>query len=448
MSQELTGWSRTAPTRATVTTPTTPDGLAATVDDAPERGVIARGLGRSYGDAAQNAGGAVADATGVRRLLAFDGLTGLVTAESGLSFDDLLRVVVPQGWFVPVSPGTRYVTVGGAIAADVHGKNHHRDGSFAQHVRSLRLRTPVGIVEIGPDQDPELFWATAGGMGLTGVILDATFALQPIPSSRLLVDTERTTDLEDALDRMSRGDDGYHYSVAWIDLVATGAAMGRSVLTRGDFAPVDALPERERDEPLAYDPSVRLVAPPWVPNLALNRWSVRAFNEVWYRRQPHHRTGEVQAIPPFFHPLDFVKGWNRIYGDRGFLQWQMVVPFGAEDTLRRSVEALSGEGRPSFLAVLKRFGAGDPGPLSFPMPGWTLALDIPAGDASLAPLLDRLDREVADAGGRIYLAKDSRLDPALLPVMYPRLDEWREVRARVDPDGILQSDLARRLGLL
>jgi len=445
---ELTGWSRTAPTGAVVATPTSTEALAATVEGVPERGVIARGLGRSYGDAAQNAGGRVADATGVRRLLAFDGVTGVVTAEAGLSFDDLLRVVVPQGWFVPVSPGTRYVTVGGAIAADVHGKNHHHDGSFAQHVLSLRLRTPAGVVEIGPDQDPDLFWATAGGMGLTGVVLDATFALQPIATSRLLVDTERTTDLDDALDRMSRGDHRYHYSVAWIDLVATGAAMGRSVLTRGDFAPVDALPEAERSEPLAYDPSVRLTAPPWVPNLALNRLSVRAFNEVWYRKHPRHRTGEVQAIPPFFHPLDFVKGWNRIYGSRGFLQWQMVVPFGAEATLRRAVEALSGEGRPSFLAVLKRFGESDPGPLSFPMPGWTLALDIPAGDASLGPLLDALDCEVADAGGRIYLAKDSRLDPGLLATMYPRLDEWRSVRARVDPDGVLQSDLARRLSLL
>jgi len=444
---ELSGWSRTAPTGATVATPRTTAELAATVDDASGRGVIARGLGRSYGDAAQNAGGTVADATGVRRLLSFDGVTGMVTAEAGLSFDDLLRVAVPQGWFVPVSPGTRYVTVGGAIAADVHGKNHHHDGSFAQHVRSLRLRTPAGIVEVGPDQDPDLFWATAGGMGLTGVILDATFALQAIPTSRLLVDTERTTDLDDALDRMSRGDHRYHYSVAWIDLVATGAGMGRSVLTRGDFAPVEALPEADRAEALAYDPSVLLVAPPWVPNLALNRLSVRAFNEVWYRKHPRHRVGEVQAIPPFFHPLDFVKGWNRIYGSRGFLQWQMVVPFGAEATLRRAVEALSGEGRPSFLAVLKRFGAADPGPLSFPMPGWTLALDIPAGDASLGPLLDALDREVADAGGRIYLAKDSRVDPGLLAAMYPRLDEWREVQARVDPAGVLQSDLARRLRL-
>lgn len=445
---ELTGWSRTAPTRAEVAAPTSVDALSATVDGTGPRGVVARGLGRSYGDAAQNAGGRVADATAVRRLLAFDGSTGLVTVEAGMSIDDLLRVVVPQGWFVPVTPGTRYVTVGGAVAADVHGKNHHRDGAFAQHVRSLRLRTPEGVLEVGPDADADLFWATAGGMGLTGVVLEVTLQLQAIPTSRLLVDTERTVDLDDALDRMQRGDDAYHYSVAWIDLLATGAAMGRSVLTRGDWAPVDALEAKDQRDPFAYDPAVRLAAPPWVPGGVLNKLSIRAFNEAWYRRHPRHRTGEVQAIAPFFHPLDFVKGWNRIYGSRGFLQWQMVVPFGAEDTLRRAVEALSSEGRPSFLAVLKRFGAADPGPLSFPMPGWTLALDIPAGDASLAPLLDRLDREVVDAGGRLYLAKDSRLDPALLPAMYPRLDEWRAVRRRVDPDGVLQSDLARRLDLL
>ena len=444
---ELTGWSRTAPSRATVAHPRTTEALAATVDDAGDRGVIARGLGRSYGDAAQNAGGTVADATGVRKVLAFDGTTGIITAEAGLSFDDLLRFCVPQGWFVPVSPGTRYVTIGGAIAADIHGKNHHRDGSFAGHVRSLRLRTPAGVVEVGPDQDPELFWATAGGMGLTGIVLDATFALMPIPTSRVLVDTERTTDLDDTLDRMTRGDDGYHFTVAWIDLVATGASMGRSVLTRGDWAPLDALPEADRADPFAYDPSVLVTAPPWVPNQALNSWSVRAFNEFWYRKHPRHRTGEVQAIAPFWHPLDFVRGWNRIYGSRGFVQWQMVVPFGAEDTLRRSVDALSSGGLPSFLAVIKRFGPGDPGPLSFPMPGWTLALDIPAGDTELAPLLDRLDHEVADAGGRIYLAKDSRVDPGLLATMYPRLDEWRAVRARVDPDGVLVSDLSRRLKL-
>jgi decaprenylphospho-beta-D-ribofuranose 2-oxidase len=247
---------------------------------------------------------------------------------------------------------------------------------------------------------------------------------------------------------MAREDDRYRFSVAWIDLLATGAATGRSVLTRGEFAEPGELPERARRDPLAYRPKERLTAPPWVPSVALNRLTVRAFNEAWYRKAPQHRQGQVQEIAPFFHPLDGVRGWNRIYGSRGFLQWQVAVPFGAEATLRALVEALAEAGLPSFLAVLKRFGPADPGPLSFPMPGWTLALDLPAGNPELAALLDRLDRQVADVGGRVYLAKDSRLDPALLPAMYPRLDEWRAVRARVDPDRILQSDLARRLALL
>jgi decaprenylphospho-beta-D-ribofuranose 2-oxidase len=447
VTQELTGWGLTAPTGATVRAPGSASELAATLDDPPPRGVIARGLGRSYGDAAQNAGGTVIDATGVNGIIAFDAVAGRITAEGGASLDDLLRRVVPRGWFLPVSPGTRYVTVGGAVAADIHGKNHHRDGSWCRHVRSLRLRTPRGTVETGPDHDADLFWATAGGMGLTGIVLDATFDLLPIGSSRLLVDTDRTADLDDALDRMDREDDGYRYSVAWIDLLATGAATGRSILTRGDFAAADDLGPRDRRDPLAYDPRALITAPPWVPTIALNRLTMGVFNEAWYRRAPKQRRGEVQTIARFFHPLDGIRGWNRIYGRRGFLQWQMALPFGAEGTLRAVVEALAGEGRPSFLAVLKRFGAADPGPLSFPIAGWTLALDLPAGDASLGALLDRLDRLVVDAGGRVYLAKDSRLDPALLAAMYPRLAEWRAVRARVDPDRVLQSDLARRLEL-
>ncbi len=447
MTPELSGWGRTAPTGATVRSPESAEELAASLDDPPPRGVIARGLGRSYGDAAQNAGGAVVDVTGVHGITAFDPDAGTVTATAGTSLDQLLRELVPQGWFVPVSPGTRYVTVGGAVAADIHGKNHHRDGSWGDHVHSLRLRTPSGVVQVGPDQDPELFWATVGGMGLTGVVVDATFDLLPIGTSRLRVDTDRTADLDDALDRMEREDDGYHFSVAWIDLLATGPAMGRSVLTRGEFASPADLPAAERADPLAYDTAQRLVAPPWVPQASLNRFTVRAFNEFWYRHHPSSRRDELQSIPQFWHPLDGVKGWNRIYGARGFLQWQIAVPFGEEAVLREVVEALAVAQRPSFVAVLKRFGPADPGPLSFPMPGWTLALDLPAGDATLGPLLDRLDRRVADAGGRVYLAKDSRLDPALLPAMYPRLDEWRAVRDRVDPDRVLQSDLARRLRL-
>ncbi|MFN8039388.1 MAG: FAD-binding oxidoreductase [Acidimicrobiales bacterium] len=443
----LWGWGRTNPTAAEVIRAGGPDELVDALVTAPERGVIARGLGRSYGDPAQNAGGRVLLTTDAGQFR-LDPAAGTVTASAGASLDDLMRALVPRGWFVPVTPGTRYVTVGGAIASDIHGKNHHRKGTFTANVASLRLALPSGdVVEVGPDRDPDLFWATAGGMGLTGVILDATFRCTPIETSRLLVDTERAANLDEAVQMMIDRDEDYDYTVAWIDLMSRGSAMGRSVLTRGRFATLDELDAPMRRDPLAYRAGVLAAAPPGIPGGLLNKLTVKAFNELWFRKAPTQRFGELQTIPQFFHPLDMVDDWNRIYGPAGFVQWQYVIPFEATDTLRRTVDELSSAGCTSFLAVLKRFGPANPAPLSFPAEGWTLALDIPAGATGLAELLDRLDVQVADAGGRIYLAKDSRLAADLLPVMYPRLPEWLEVRERVDPHRRLRSDLGRRLGL-
>jgi FAD/FMN-containing dehydrogenase len=438
----LTGWGRTAPTPATLVTPRTPPELAALVTGALPRGLIARGLGRAYGDAAQNAGGVVVDLAGMEARWSIDPGTGVVTASAGMSMHDLMTALVPKGWFVPVTPGTRHVTLGGAVAADVHGKNHHVDSSFGAHLRSLTLITADGTSRALTPED-DLFWATVGGMGLTGLITEASFACVPIETSRMRVDVERTRDLDQTLELMTATDDGYRYTVAWIDLLARGSRMGRSVLTRGDHARRDELPPGA--DALAFAPASRLAAPPWAPNGLLNRLTVRAFNEAWYAKSRERTI--VQDLAPFFHPLDFVDGWNRVYGSRGFVQYQFVVPSGEEATLRRIVSRLSERGVVSFLTVLKRFGAGTPGMLSFPLPGWTLALDIPAGQAGLAGLLREFDEWVAGAGGRIYLAKDARMRAELLPAMYPRLPEWRKIRESVDPEGVFRSDLARRLSL-
>ena len=430
--------------------PRSADEVAALLAAPPPRGVIARGLGRSYGDAAQDAGGLVLDCTGLAPELTIDTERGIVTASAGLSIDRLLRDLVPLGWFVPVTPGTRFVTVGGAVAADVHGKNHHVDGSFGAALLGLDLVLPGGArVRVGPDEDPELFWATVGGMGLTGVVTSATFRCLPVETSRMRVDTERAANLDDALAVMTATDDEYHYTVAWIDLVARGAATGRSVLTRGRHARLDELPARAQSDPLRFDPRPRLAAPPWAPSGLLNPLTVRAFNEVWFRRAPGGagRRGQIQPLAGFFHPLDGVVGWNRLYGGRGFVQYQFVVPFSGVEALRSIVSDLSAAGVASFLAVLKRFGPGNAGHLSFPVEGWTLALDVPLGDPRLPAMLRDFDTRVAAAGGRVYLAKDATLDATLVGTMYPRLDAWRQVRARVDPDGVLRSDLARRLEL-
>ncbi|MEJ1197135.1 MULTISPECIES: FAD-binding oxidoreductase [unclassified Streptomyces] len=442
----VTGWGRTAPTVARVIRPRTFQEAADAVRDCGVRGGIPRGLGRAYGDAAQNAGGDVLDMTALDRVHAIDVDGGTVLCDAGVSLHRLMEVLLPLGWFVPVTPGTRYVTVGGAIGADIHGKNHHVSGSFARHVLSFELLTADGRVRT-VDRGTPLFDATAGGMGLTGVILTATVRLQPVETSLMSVDTERAVDLDDLMARLTATDHRYRYSVAWIDLLARGAATGRAVLTRGDHAPLDALPDRARREPLAFRTSRLPAAPDLVPEGLLSRTTVGLFNELWYRRAPRLRRGELQRISAFFHPLDGVPHWNRIYGRGGFVQYQFVVGHGQEDALRRVVGRISAQRCPSFLAVLKRFGEADPGWLSFPVPGWTLALDIPAGLPGLGTFLDGLDEEVAKAGGRVYLAKDSRLRPELLAAMYPRLDDFRALRAELDPRGVFTSDLSRRLTL-
>ncbi|MSO37843.1 MAG: FAD-binding oxidoreductase [Acidimicrobiia bacterium] len=444
----LNGWGGTSPSLARVATPLNDADVGILIGSAPQRGAIARGLGRAYSDAAQNAGGMVLDMTALSGVRSIDIDAGMATVGAGTSIDDLMRWLVPRGWFVPVTPGTRFVTVGGAIASDIHGKNHHADGTFGEHVHSLTLRTGSGdVLTLTPDGTPEAFWATVGGMGLTGVIIDATFDLIPIETSLMSVDEERCRDLDQLMTRMVEGDQLYRYSVAWIDCLARGTSLGRGILGQGNHATLESLPKSKRSSPHHFNPTSAIVTPGFVPSGLVNGLTIRAFNELWFRKARHRHIGTQQSIGFFFHPLDLVDSWNRMYGRRGFVQYQFVVPDGSEEAVRVAVERLSGAGAASFLAVLKRFGPQNRGMLSFPTSGWTLALDIPVGNPELGRLLDRLDDVVLDAGGRVYLSKDSRTRPEHLEQMYSRLNEFREARTKLDPDGVITSDLSRRLGL-
>lgn len=444
----LSGWGGTSPTVADVARPADLEALRTTLASASPRGIITRGLGRSYGDPAQNGGGTVVDLTGWNNILDVDLQAPTVRVQAGISLDRLLRALLPFGLWLPVVPGTRQVTVGGAIATDVHGKNHHVDGSFGQHLESFDLLLASGdVMTLTPGgEDPELFWATIGGMGLTGVVLEATIKLKRIETSYFLVDTERTPDLATLLDRLSTGDDAYTYSVAWFDTATTGSSLGRSVITRGRSALLDELDPAQRAQALDFAAPQRGRVPVQLPLSAVNRLTARTFNALWYAKAPQHRDAEVQNITQFFHPLDIVGDWNRLYGPRGFCQYQFVVPDAERAAFTQAVEKIAGSGHVSSLNVLKRFGAASPAPLSFPIPGWTLAVDLPVRPG-LGALLSHLDALVAEAGGRIYLAKDSRASASTIHRMYPRLAEFQVIRHRVDPGGLFHSDLSRRLDL-
>ncbi|MEU4415547.1 FAD-binding oxidoreductase [Nocardia salmonicida] len=448
--RSLSGWARTAPTVAEVLR--TPDiaVIAERVRTAGPRGVIARGLGRSYGDPAQNAGGLVVDMTALDRIHSIDPDSGIVEVEAGVSLDALMRAALPFGLWIPVLPGTRQVTVGGAIGADIHGKNHHSQGSFGNHVVSMDLLTADGSVRtLRPEgADSELFWATVGGMGLTGIIVGARVRLKHTETAYFLVDNDRTRDLDETMELLTGGsDDGYDYSMAVPDTISTGAKLGRAGFSRGSLATVDQLPVRLRSKPLNFDAPQLFTVPDIFPNGMVNSVTTRIAAEAAHRLFPRRARGRIQNLTQFYHPLDLLGEWNRAYGKRGFLQYQFSMPFGAERQLADTVRAIAESGHHSFLNVFKRMGTGNPAPLSWPHPGYMLSLDF-----GLTGGLDRfcvdLDERVLAAGGRLYLAKESRTTPEMIATMYPRLDEWRRIRNRVDPERVFASDLSRRLRLV
>lgn len=421
-ARPLSGWGRYPRTTGPVVEPASTTSLPVI-----EGGAIPRGNGRSYGDS--SLGRALTLGLGkLDRMLAFDPASGALTCEGGVKLADVIDALLPLGWFPTVTPGTKFVTVGGMVASDVHGKNHHGAGSFCDHLDWIDLALGDGqVLRCSHAENPDLFAATCGGMGLTGVVLRARFRLRPVETSRIRQEVHRTRDLSETMALFEAGHD-WTYSVSWIDCLAGGSSLGRSVVSFAEHALVDELAPADRDAPLAWRPLKPKTVPVDFPGFALGRMSVKAFNFAYYRAQ---KAGPgVVDFNPYFYPLDAILDWNRIYGRRGFVQYQCVLPLeSSEAGLRRLLTEIAGRGSASFLAVLKRMGHQSFGMLSFPRPGYTLALDFPATDATFA-LLGDLDAITLDHGGRIYLAKDARMDAATLAAGYPRLDEFRAVRER------------------
>ena len=437
----LSGWGRYPVAECAVYNPGSAGALADTIDGLPD--AIVRGNGRSYGDASLNPAATI-EALGLDRLIAFESETGTLTCEAGVLLSDIIDVLLPRGWFPAVTPGTRFVSVGGAIASDVHGKNHHGAGSFCDHLDWLDLAPGDGsVLRCSREENADLFAATCGGMGLTGAILRAAIRLTPVESAWIRQKKVRAKSLATAFE-IFEGSLDWTYSVAWIDCLAKGDSLGRSVVFLGEHARLDELPERHRAAPFARPSSRPKRVPIDFPGFALSRVPVTLFNAYTYAS---NRDGEGLAdLDRYFYPLDSLLDWNRIYGRRGFMQYQCVLPLKeSEQGIRRLLDAITSAGSASFLAVLKRMGPASFGLLSFPMEGYTLALDFPHTPANLA-LLDNLDSITREHGGRIYFAKDSRGRREAL-AFYPGVEAFRNVRAANGLHGRVSSLMSDRLGL-
>ncbi|MET9489279.1 FAD-binding oxidoreductase [Nocardia sp. NBC_01327] len=456
-TRRLTGWGRTAATTSEVLSTNDPELIAKAValvaednDSKPahlRRGVIARGLGRSYGDHAQNSGGLVINMPALNRIHRIDRDSRLVDVDGGVSLDQLMKAALPFGLWVPVLPGTRQVTIGGAIASDIHGKNHHSEGSFGNHVRSIDLLTADGKVQtIGPKKNAKLFWATVGGNGLTGIVLRATIEMVATETAYFINDGVKTSTLDETIAAHSDGSEAnYTYSSAWFDVMNPLPKLGRATITRGRLAKLDELPAKKQRNPLKFDAPQLLTVPNIFPSFTANRLTLGSVGEAYYAMGGNY-TGKIQNLTQFYHPLDMIAEWNRAYGPAGFLQYQFVVPTEAVDEFKKIIIDIQASGHYSALNVFKLFGAGNPAPLSFPMPGWNICVDFPIR-AGLNELVTDLDRRVTEFGGRLYTAKDSRTTAETFHKMYPRIDEWIKIRRSVDPTGVFMSDMARRLEL-
>ncbi|MDK8535774.1 FAD-binding oxidoreductase [Corynebacterium propinquum] len=461
----LHGWGRTAPTRAQVLSTEDLDTIVDAVEqvaddnaDKPDhlkRGVIARGMGRSYGDPAQNAGGMVIDMQRFNKIHSIDPDTALVVVDGGVTLDQLMKAALPYGLWVPVLPGTRQVTIGGAIGPDIHGKNHHSAGSFGNHVESMELLVASGkILTLKPegsedDPDGELFWATVGGMGLTGIIVQATIRMTKTETAFFIADGDLTSNFDETIEFHADGSEhNYTYSSAWFDAISPEPKLGRAAISRGSLATLDQLKElspKLAKDPLKFSAPQLVTVPDIFPNFTMNKLTMKAVGQAWWLKSGEYRD-QVQNLTQFYQPLDLIGEWNRGYGSRGFLQYQFVVPREATSELKSIVRSIQASGHYSALNVFKLFGEGNRAPLSFPMPGWNICVDFPI-KPGLGHFLDELDKRVLDFGGRLYLAKESRTSAEKFHQMYPQMQSWLDTRNEIDPTGVFASDMSRRLEL-
>lgn len=407
--------------------------------------LIARGLGRSYGDASLNSEKSVVSMERLNRFLAFDEEKGILRAETGVTIEEVLDIFVPRGWFVPVTPGTKHVTLGGCLAADVHGKNHHCNGAFSDYVKEITLSLANGeIRQCSPTKEPDLFWATVGGMGLTGIVTDLSLQLIPIESSFIKVKNHATDSLESTLEYLGEQKNDDRYSVAWIDCLASGKKLGRGVVMNGHHATTSELSINSQN-PFKTSKKKTYSIPAKIPSMFLNSTSIKLFNEFYFWINGRKKVPSIQDYQTYFYPLDSVQNWNHFYGKNGFVQYQFVVPEKKADAaIAKILEKLAKDKVPPYLAVLKRFGKEGNGYLSFPMEGYTLALDIPMSP-DLPKAITAVDEIVINYDGRVYLAKDALLQPESFRAMYPKFTRWSEVKRRIDPQWEFSSDLSRRL---
>jgi decaprenylphospho-beta-D-ribofuranose 2-oxidase len=432
----LTGWGRLRSASVVACSPQSEQDLVAALAQHAPHGIIPFGNGRSYGDQALNDGGRTLLTRRLNRILTFDRQSSELVCEAGTTLADLNRRFVPEGYVPPVSPGTGYVTVGGAVANDVHGKNHDKHGGFSHHVRWLDLVLANGdTVRIGPDNHPDWYAATVGGAGLTGVIVRVCLQMMPVPSNAVLMREEPIAHIDGLIERLESLRNTATFLVAWIDALAAGSRLGRGILESAEFSP----------EGVTQPVPRRLGMPIDLPGFVLNPLAIKVFNELYFHRLPRRGRDRLVAIERFLYPLDAIDNWNRMYGRRGFFQFQCVLPDAAAGPgLRKLLTAIARHRAASFLAVLKTLGGWEGGMLSFPIRGYTLALDLPNRDGVRA-LLAELEATTLDHGGRVYLAKDATLSASGFQRMYPRLDQFLEVLEAVDPERTMRSDMARRL---